>query len=328
MCLSAALILLIWGFFRTVEIPEEQGGGFRRSPSGLALLGAAILLASSMLRIQNESYHLLWFMILPTLTWLIRRFFQENKTSRIILAAATVVIGAATVFLWLLPENPEKAANIKIVREAAQNTLTAIENGNASAIRDKYDLKDGIVRARDNLFYWAETARNAALLPVNPAPPATDTEVVEKKTELTIANSILGYWLSIISFLIGTLVVTLAPYYIVLKMDLSQRCKVTFFGAITLMMINLILLSMYTDDGRDYKSICRLLPEELHQPGGTVRSAKILKYWLKNSPNNPGLLRRYFDGSVKLPQEEPAAAGAQKKAETTPSAPAAPAAHK
>jgi len=304
MCLSAALILLIWGFFHTVEIPEEEGGGIRRSPSGLALIGAVILMISSILRIENESYHFFWFMILPATVWIFRRFFRETPVSRGGLTAATVILAITGIMLLALPENPQKAINRNIVKTAAANTLQAIENGNAEVLRQKYSGYSGFASSERELQYWSSAAESAASMPVNTTPPASDSEKVEAKPKLTMANSIFGYWTSIIAILIGTLVVVLAPYYMALKMPISYRCRIILFITITLAMFNLIVWGTYADDGQDYKKLCRTLTEKLGEPGGTVKSAEILGYWLKNSPDNPGLLRRYFDGSVKLPAPE------------------------
>ena len=282
MCFAAAIILLIWGFTRVVPSDDPEAPP-RRSPSGGALLGAVLMVASAMTRIDQEVRMLPFMLILPAACMGLRAVLRGNRLTRILLClllAAEVVGIVAVLRRPVVPPPPEESREIVA---AARASLRAIENGRETELREAVA---GLVRERRREAmtsgeFRAAVEKAAQLPPIpRPAPPPPDERAFGTRfVDVTLTS--VRYWFAIFTMAGAAALVIIAPFYIIAGMQLSYPIRLLCSTAVILVAIGVaIFVSRRPPESALPRAVGKF-HETLSLPDGAIRSEYALHAFLE-----------------------------------------------
>jgi len=295
MCFAAAVILLIWGFSRVVP-SDDPDAPPRRSPSGGALLGAVLLLASAMTRMEQEVRMLPWLLILPTLCMAGRAVARDNRLTRIVLAVLLAAEAAGIVVLLRRPALPPPPEENRQIVAAARASLRAIENGRENELREAVA---GLVRERRrepvSVEEFHAAAEKTAQLPAVPRPappPPVETDFGTRFVDITLSS--LRYWFAIFTLAGGAALVIIAPFYIISGMRLPHSCRLLCSTAVILAALGAAIhVSRRPPESALPRAVGKF-HETLSRPDGAIRSEYALHAFLEDSDGSATVLAGCF----------------------------------
>ena len=320
MCLAAAAILLIWGASRVVP-GEGPDAPPRRSPSGIALLGALLLLGSAMLRIEREVAMMPWFLVLPAYCWILRAAARDNRITRV---AFLLLIAAECAGLVLLFRQPVPTAAAEAKREivaAARASLAALERGRGGDLRDSVEalLLDSRNTPVTASRFRAAAERTASLPPLPPqaVPPGGDA-FGSRFVDVTLTQ--LRYWFSILTLAGGAAVVILAPFFIIAGMPLRHSLRLLAVFAVLLAGFGAAVYASRRPSAGSLRGALETLDATLRLPDGSLRAEHAFRTFLAEKENTPAMLASRLKTVLELKTPPPPIPRGERAAEGSPAA--------
>ena len=318
MCFAAAIILLVWGFTR-VTPSEDPDTPPRRSPSGQALVGAILMLASAMTRTEQEVRMLPYLLTIPALCMALRAVARDNRVTRVALALLLAAEAAALVVMLRRPAVPPPPEENQTIIAAARASLRAIENGRENELRTALSaLADPRRRTPVRPGEFHDAAEKTAQLPAipRPAPPPPDEKDFGTRfVDVTLSS--LRYWFAIFTLAGGAALVIIAPFYIIAGMRLPHSLRILCSAAVILAACGAAIhVSRRPPESALPRAVGKF-HETMSLPDGAIRSEYALHAFLEGDNATASFLAGCFKTILDVKASPP-----PYKPKETPDAPA------